>query len=52
MLRCRVPIAPQDYVPHAKAFGNYMVIMMHFIKKFKNQNLNIVLRYCTSGYFP
>ena len=21
-LRCRVPFAPQDYVPRAKAFGN------------------------------
>ena len=27
-------------------------IMNDFINKFKNQNLSIVLKYHTSGYFP
>ena len=26
MLRCRVPIAPQDYMPHAKEFCNYLCL--------------------------
>ena len=29
MLRCRVPIPPQDYVPRAKAFGNYAQTVAH-----------------------
>ena len=30
MLRLRVPIAPQDYMPHAKTFGNYIRMFFKF----------------------